>query len=132
MPKQTWNKQGNPQTRGIVMGGCLSLLLLLAVPALGSILILRGSIPEGAAWAVSAAAVLLAAFLGPMPIIGAVRKKPMPVALLHMTALLALMLLCKLIFWPEAPFGNWAVVGAALLGAILAGVVRSKQPRRRR
>ena len=42
----------------------------------------------------------------------------MPVALLHMTALLALMLLCKLIFWPEAPFGNWAVVGAALLGGL--------------
>lgn len=132
MPKRTWNKQGNPQTRGIVMGACLSLLLLLGVPALGSVLILRGSIPEGAAWIISAAAVLLAAFFGPMPIMGTVRKKPMAVALLHMAALLALMLVCKLIFWPEAPFGNWAVVGAALLGAVLAGLARTKRPRRRR
>lgn len=114
------------------MGAGLSLLLLLGVSAIGSILILQGHIPEGGVWAVSAIAVLLAAFLGPMPMMGAVGKKPMQVALLHMAALLGLMLLCKLIFWPEAPFGNWAVVGAAVLGAVLAGLVRSKRPRRRR
>lgn len=132
MPKRAWNKQANPRTRGIVMGGCLTLLLLLGIPALGSMLILKGSIPESAAWVVSALAVLLAAFAGPMPIMSAVGKKPMPVALAHMTAMLALMLVCKLIFWPEAPFGNWAVVGAAVLGAVLAGLARSKRPRRRR
>ncbi len=132
MPKHISKKQGSPQVRAIMIGSGLTVGLILVFSMAGSMMILNGWLPENASGMVAAAAVFIAAFLGPMPLMKSVGKRALPVAYGHMVLLLVLMMLCKLIFWPAAPYGNWAALAAAPAGATAAGLVRTRKPKRHR
>lgn len=129
MPKRTSKKQGNPQMRALIVSAILTVLLIVSLAAIGAILIIKGILPANAAPILAAVAVFLATLLGPMPLIKAMGKKPLPVAYVMMAALLVLMLLFKWVCWPTAAYGNWPVLAAAPIGATLSGIAMSRKPK---
>ncbi len=133
MKRKTRKSQGRTSpVRAAALGAALSLLALLLISGLGGLLVLKGILPEGSEGITAAAAVLLAAFLGPWPLLRAAGgKRPLPASFLQMGVLLAVLVLCKLIFWPGASFGNWPALIAAPVGASLCGLLAARKPKRR-
>lgn len=131
MSKHEKKRTSNPLRRSAVISFLTGLLCLLGVSAIGALLILKGWLPEQSRAVLAVVAVLLASWLGPIPMMKANGKKRLPIAYTNAGLLLLALLLMKWIAWPKEPFGNWMVVAAAFLGATLSGVLLSRKPRRR-
>ncbi len=133
MSKRSVKKRGAAtpaKTAALGLGISFALIVLLA--ALGALLISKGVFPERGAGIVAAAAVFLAALVGPMPLLRATGKRPLPAAYLHMGLLLIVLAIAKLIFWPGASYGNWASFAAAPVGATICGLLQAQHGKRRR
>ncbi len=114
------------------LGLGISFVLIVLLAALGALLISKGMISEEGSGIVAAAAVFLAAFLGPIPLLRATGKCPLPAAYLHMGMLLVILAIAKLIFWPGDPYGNWASLAAAPAGATICGLLQANRGKHRR
>ena len=99
---------------------------------MGGLLIAKGTIPENASGIIGALGVFLAAAFGPLPLLRATGKRTLPNVYLHMGLLLAMLAICKLIFWPGVPYGSWAALFVAPIGATLCGLVQARRGKARR
>ena len=121
----------DPKVRSVVLGVLITVLMLLAIPCTGSILILKEWLPESAAPVLAAAAVFLSAFLGPQPIIRARGSKPLPTAFALAGILVIALFLLRMILWPGSEFRGIAVLLSAAAGAVGAAAVCAKKHTRR-
>lgn len=110
------------------LGGYLAGLLLLAF------LMVKGSIPENAAFPITAALCMLAVLLGGL---SAIRKTPWSTlssgfmyAMVFMAALIVIGFAC----WQEIVLGShgWILLLSVLIGGILAGVLGGGRRKRRK
>lgn len=133
MPKRASKKRSNPPpAKAALLGLLLSLAIILLLATVGGLLIAKGTIPENASGIIGALGVFLAAALGPLPLLRATGKRTLPNVYLHMGLLLAMLAICKLIFWPGVPYGSWAALFAAPIGATLCGLVQARRGKARR
>lgn len=131
MQKRTVKRRGSP-LKAAGLGLLLSVGIILLLALAGGLLTAKGAIPEGVSGVIAAAAVFLAALLGPLPLLKAAGKRTLANVYLYMGGLLAVLAVCKLICWPGAAYGNWASLIAAPAGATVCGVVHLKRGRARR
>lgn len=133
MPKRASKKRSNPPpAKAALLGLLLSLATVLLLAIIGGLLISKGTIPEKASGIIAALGVFLAAVLGPLPLLRATGKRTLPNVYLHMGLLLAMLAVCKLIFWPGAPYGSWGTLFAAPIGATICGLLQARRGRTRR
>ena len=120
-----------PQLQACLTGALIVLIALCGTAALSAFLISRGWLPHSFTRVAAPLAVLLAALLGPLPLQRSLGRRPLPAAFAFLAGLLAVLALCRLLFWPDGTFGGWAVPAAAIVGATCAGLLGSRRPRRR-
>lgn len=133
MPKRVSKKRSNPPpAKAALLGLLLSMAAILLLAVVGGLLTAKGAVPENASGIIAALGVFLAAALGPLPLLRATGKRTLPNVYLHMGLLLAMLAICKLIFWPGAPYGSWMTLFAAPIGATLCGLVQARRGKVRR
>lgn len=133
MSKRASKKRSSPPpAKAALLGLLLSLAIILLLSAVGGLFVSKGTIPEKATGTIAALGVFLAAAFGPLPLLRATGKRTLPNVYLHMGLLLAMLAICKLIFWPGAPYGSWAALFAAPVGATLCGLIQARRGKVRR
>lgn len=133
MPKRNSKKRSNPPpAKAALLGLMLSMAVILLLAFVGGLLVSKGTIPENASRIIAALSVFLASVIGPLPLLRAAGRRTLPNVYLHMGMLLALLAICKLIFWPGAPYGSWSPLFAAPIGATICGLVQARRGRMRR
>lgn len=131
--KRRQNKtHGSSNVQAGALGAAISLAVLLAVSAMGALALSMEWLPESAASIFAPLAVGLAAFLGPLPLIRKVGKRPLPIAYAHMIGVLLALLLVRTIFWHDTEFGSWIVPVCAVVGATAAGLLGGRRKTKRR
>ena len=132
MRKPKAGAQRRKPAEACLISAATAAVVLFCTAALSAFLIGRQILPQDSIPAVAAAAVLLAALLGPQPLLRALGRKPMTAALIWLAAFLAVIVAIRMAVWPDSPFGGWLIPAAAAAGAVLGGFLGSRKPRRRR
>ena len=109
-----------------------SCILILAVCGISDLTMSREWLPESASVVFAPLAVGLATFLGPLPLMRQMGKRPLPIAYGHMLGVLLVLLLLRTILGPETEFGGWVVPVCAVVGATAAGLLGGRRKGRKR
>ena len=109
-----------PQLQACLTGALIVLIALCGTAALSAFLISREWLPHS-----------FTRVAAPLAVQRSLGRRPLPAAFAFLAGLLAVLALCRLLFWPDGTFGGWAVPAAAIVGATCAGLLGSRRPRRR-
>lgn len=132
MKRRQKKTSSHSNLQAVVLGAVISCLVILAVCGIGALALSMEWLPESAGMVFAPIAVILAAFVGPLPLMRQMGKRPLPIAYGHMIGMLLILLLLRTILWPETEFGGWAVPVSAVVGATAAGLLGGRKKTRKR
>ena len=132
MKRRQSKSRSSSNLQTAALGAVISAIVLLSVCAVGALAISMEWLPESSAAVFAPLAVGLSAFLGPLPLIRRLGRRPLPIAYGQMLALLLVLVLLRTILWPGTDFGGWIVPACAVVGAAGAGMAGGHRRGKRR